>query len=239
MNLTTQKPKPKKISMVCSFIAGDCAKIIQRAKHFIQRKTIPYYPPEHYSIPDSANCQRALEIVRLYSPNFLTNHSLRSHAFGLGMAYKSKTKVDREVFFMGAIMHDLGLTDHYDKGGTFELDGAVAAKSICESFCMSKENTELVHEMVALHNSVGIAHKLEPEIALLHYGAGADVAGLWIEDLHPKTIQEILLEYPRDNFKKGMTRLLVEQIRGKPFSYMATLMELGFEKKIEDAPFEE
>ncbi|MCF6311236.1 MAG: hypothetical protein L3J39_02185 [Verrucomicrobiales bacterium] len=155
------------------------------------------------------------------------------------MSYKSKTKVDPEVFFMGAIMHDLGLTDPYDKGNTFELDGAVAAMSISENLGMSKENAELIHEMVALHNSVGIAHKLAPEIALLHYGAGADVAGLWIEDLHPKTIREIISEYPRDNFKEGMIRLIADQMDKKPFSYMSTLMDLGFEKKIATAPFKE
>ena len=224
--------------MMCSFISGDCAKVIQRTKRFIQRKKVPYYPPDHYSIPNSENCQRALEIVEEFSPNFLTQHSLRSYAFGLGMAYKSKIEVDQEVFFMGSIMHDLGLTDHYDRGNTFELDGAIAAMTIAEDCGMSKIKSELIHEMVALHNSVGIAHKLEPEIALLHYGAGADVAGLWIEDIHPKTIQEILLEYPRGNVKDGMIRLMTEQISKKPFSYMSTLMELGFEKKIRNAPFQ-
>jgi hypothetical protein len=141
-------------------------------------------------------------------------------------------------FFMGSTMHDLGLTDHYDRGGTFELDDAIAAKSIAEDCGISKSKVELIHEMVALHNSVGVAHKLEPEISLLHYGAGADVAGLWIEDIHPKTIQEILSEYPRGHFKDGMIRLMSAQLSNKPFSYMTTLMELGFEKKIRNAPFQ-
>jgi hypothetical protein len=48
---------------------------------------------------------------------------------------------------------------------------------------MEVSKDDLIHEMVALHNSVGIAHKLDTEIALLHYGAREDVAGLWAHDL--------------------------------------------------------
>ena len=72
---------------------------------------------------------------------------------------------------------------------------------------------------------------------LLHFGAGADVAGLWLHDIHKKTLEEILLEYPRLNFKEGMVKLINDQIKNKPNSYMATMVELGFLKKVTNAPF--
>jgi hypothetical protein len=62
--------------MFCGLTTCDFAKVIQCAKRFLKRKKVPYYPPEYYSIPDSTNCQRALEIVAHYSPNFLTQNSL-------------------------------------------------------------------------------------------------------------------------------------------------------------------
>jgi hypothetical protein len=92
--------------------------------------------------------------------------------------------------------------------------------------------------MVALHNSVGVAHKADPEIALLHFGAGADVAGLWIKDVHPNTLTEIIEQFPRLNFKEGMVKLIADQIERKPNSYMATLKAIGFLDKIKSAPFE-
>jgi len=165
------------------------------------------------------------------------NHCLRSYAFGLAMAHKVKQPFDKEVFFLGAIMHDLGLTPEFDKGETFEIDGAKAARSFCIEHQIGAEKADLVHEMVAHHNSVGIAHKLDPEIALLHYGAGADVAALWISDIHKKTLSEVLSEYPRLDFKEGMSKLLSEQLSRKPTSYMKSLIQLGFLKKMEKTPF--
>ena len=66
--------------------------------------------------------------------------------------------------------------------------------------------------MVAHHSSVGIAHKLDPEIALLHFGAFADVAGLWVEDIHKITLSEVLSEYPRLEFNLGMIKKFKESL---------------------------
>jgi HD superfamily phosphodiesterase len=137
-------------------------------------------------MPDSENCKKALNMVIECSPDHLVNHCLRSYAFGVSMAHKVKLPFDKEVLFLGSIMHDLGLTSKFDSGNSFEIDGATAARSFCINHDLSAEKADLVHEMVVHHNSVGIAHKLDPEIALLHFGAGADVAGLWINDIHKK-----------------------------------------------------
>jgi len=134
-------------------------------------------------------------------------------------------------------MHDLGLTKTYDVGGTFELDGAQAARSFCIDRNIPKEKADLVHEMVAHHNSVGIAHKKDPEIALLHFAAGLDVAGLWLNDINPKSLFEVIDLYPRLDFKEGMKSLLKEQVSRKPKSYMKPFIELGFLKKIDTTPF--
>jgi hypothetical protein len=83
-------------------------------------------------------------------------------------------------------MHDIGLIENNIGEDTFEIDGTRMASNFCIHNGMEVSKVDLIHEMVALHNSVGIAHKLDPEIALLHYGAGADVAGLWAYDLNKK-----------------------------------------------------
>jgi len=237
MKLTKHKSLPSKPCLICSFITSDITHAYQRVSRFISREHIQYVAKETYQIPDSYNCQKALELVIRHSPDYLINHCLRSYAFGVSMAHKVKQPFDKEVFFLGAVMHDLGLTDELDKGNTFEIDGAIAARAFCIEHDVANEKADLVHEMVAHHNSVGVAHKLDPEIALLHFGAGADVAGLWISDIHKQTIEEVLLEYPRLDFKQGMAKLLAEQINRKPNSYMAPLIELGFLKKIEKMPF--
>lgn len=237
MKLTNSKPAPSKVCLLCSFIASDIAHASQRARRFISREHIQYVAIEAYQVPDSYNCQKALAMVAEYSPDYLVNHCLRSYALGIAMAHKIKQPFDKEVFFLGAIMHDLGLTSEFDTGDTFEVDGAKAARSFCIEHEINTEKANLVHEMVVHHNSVGVAHKLDPEIALLHFGAGADVAGLWVNDIHKGTLAEVLSEYPRLDFKQGMIQLISDQINSKSHSYMAPFVQLGFLKKIESVPF--
>jgi hypothetical protein len=189
---------------------------------------VPYVSKAEYDAPDSRACQTALELVTQVSPTFLLDHCLRTHAFAVAMGHTAKQKIDREVLFLGCVMHDLGLTEEHDHGDTFELDGARAARGHCLQHGISAERADLVHEMVALHNSVGVAHKREPEIVLTHFGAGADVLGLAVHDVHRRTMQEILAEYPRTGFGEGMARLIDDQMKRKPESYMSGMVALGF-----------
>lgn len=232
MRLTREKPQVSKFCLVCNFIQNDIVYAAQRVKRFISREHIAYIAKEQYRVPDSAHSRNALALVAECSPDHLLNHCLRTYAFGIAMAHRVKAPFDKEVFFLGAIMHDLGLTEKFDKGKTFEVDGAIAARQFCSEQGLNEDISDLVHEMVALHNSVGIAHKREPEIALVHFGAGADVAGLWIQDIHKKTLAEVLSEYPRLDFAEGMSKLLADQTQRKPHSYMKQMIELGFLDKV-------
>ncbi|QVK24861.1 hypothetical protein KHX94_13615 [Shewanella dokdonensis] len=129
-------------------------------------------------------------------------------------------------------MHDLGLTKEHDHGGTFECDGAKSAYNFAISQGIEIPKAELIHEMVALHDSIGVAQAHEPEVALIHYGAGLDVAALWHKDIHPKTLTEIVTTYPRLDFAEAFILLLKDQLKRKPESYMKTLIELGFYEKM-------
>ncbi|WP_445365922.1 HD domain-containing protein [Microbulbifer sp. ANSA001] len=237
MELTTNKIPPPLPCLACRFVTSSASATYTRTIRYLKREHIQYVAKEVYQIPDSMSCKKALDMVAQCSPDFLLNHSLRSYTFGLAMSHKVKTVIDQEVYFLGAIMHDIGLTPAYDVGGTFELDGAQAARSFCIGHNISTEKADLVHEMIAHHNSVGIAHKKDPEIALLHFAAGLDIAGLWLSDIHPKTLSEVINEYPRLDFKQGMQSMLNDQVGRKPHSYMRPFVELGFLKKIEETPF--
>lgn len=237
MELTTSKPARSKLCLLHSFIATDLTSRCHRAKRFVSREHVAYVARHAYEVPDSRRCLRALELVRQCSPDFLVNHCLRSYAFGVAMAHKVDRDVDKEVLFLGSIMHDLGLTERFDGPDTFEVEGAKAARDFCIEHDVEASRADLVHEMVALHNSVGVAHKREPEIALLHYGAGVDVLGLWVNDIHRATLDEVISEFPRLDFKQGMASLIARQVERKPDSYMRTLVELGFLKNMQKAPF--
>lgn len=226
--LTTEKPAPGLCFLIGQFAGGDIREFSRRTRHRLLGQHPPYIQPADYGVPDSGPCERAIKLVREVSPDFLFLHCVRTYAFAVAMAHKVSQPVDQEVLFLGCLMHDLGLTPAHDCGGTFEIDGARAAHSFCLEEGIAAHRADLVHEMVALHNSVGVATHKDPEIALVHYGAGTDVLGLWSHDINKTTLREILALNPRSGFGEGMARLVEDQIKRKPDSYMSSMVRLGF-----------
>jgi hypothetical protein len=194
--------------------------------------------PEAYRVPDSALVREATELVRELSDDFLLNHCFRTYAFGCILGHQDGLKFDREVFYLASIMHDLGLTEaHAEEAGSFEYVGAKAALTFCNHRDYDESKAALVHDAIALHSAVGIAHKCDPETAMVHFGAGVDVIGIRLDEIPVHALAETLECYPRLNFKSGFADLLRRQQRAKPDSYIAGHMGLGFAKKIAGTSF--
>jgi cyanamide hydratase family protein with HD domain len=191
-------------------------------------------------VPDTTIAKQATELVERCSPQLLVNHSIRSYCFGVAIARHLKLKADMEVFYLASIMHDLGLVDPHDKiEGSFEVVGADAAHSFVIEKGYDQEKADMVHEAIALHSAVGIAHEREPEIALVHFGAGVDVIGFRAEDISVETRDAIVNAYPRLDFKQSFTSIIKDQVARKPLCHIAGHYNLGFAGKIKAAPFSE
>lgn len=190
-------------------------------------------------IPDSAVAKRAIELVMEVSPLFLTNHGFRSFAFGAALGRREGLKFDRELLFLAAIMHDLGLTKRFDGPDPFELQGARTARTFLLKEGVDEKRADLVHEAIALHASVGEATHGAPEVKLCHYGTGVDVAGLRIYDFERRDVVRVVDAWPREKFKEGFVPLLEDQVARKPDCNIAGLVGFGFCGMIKKAPFRE
>jgi len=167
-------------------------------------------------------------MVAAVSPTFLCHHCMRTFLFGNLLGQRDGLRCDRELLYLGAVMHDLGLTERFDGEQRFEVDGADAARAFVLEHGLSDEKAEVVWDAIALHTSLGIASSKQPEIALVHLGASADVLGVRIADIPPETVEQVLDTYPRLGFKAAMTKLLVSQVKRKPQSAAFTwLAEVG------------
>lgn len=179
-------------------------------------------------VPDSEICQKATQLVVAVSPTFLCNHCMRTFLFGDLLGQRDGLRCDRELLYLGAVMHDLGLTDRFDGEQRFEVDGADAARDFALKHGLSDEKAEVVWDAIALHTSVGIASQKQPEIALVHLGASADVLGVRIADIPPETVEQVIDAYPRLGFSAAMTQLLASQVNRKPHTVAFTwLAEVG------------
>ncbi|MCP4933211.1 MAG: hypothetical protein GY927_03180 [bacterium] len=110
--------------------------------------------------------------------------------------------------------------------------GAREARAFCEERGLLKSKCELVHDAIALHSSAGIANKREPEVAIVHYGAGLDLLGLRVDEIPKHDLETILESHSRKNFKCQFGDCLVKQANLKPNSHIAGGISLGLIKRI-------
>ncbi len=126
-------------------------------------------------IPDSKLAAAALDLVKIESHASIYKHVLRTFVFG-GLAARAEgIGFDEELFFLGAVLHDLGLTERFGApAGRFEVVGADAAEKFLLGEGVAAERSAVVWEAIALHTSNGIALRRAPEVALVHIGASID-----------------------------------------------------------------
>jgi hypothetical protein len=167
-------------------------------------------------LPDSKLARDATDYARGLSAPVVFNHVLRTYLFGELLGRAKKQTFDRELFYLGAVLHDLGQTERFMGEQRFEVDGADAAAAFLKSKRVRKESIEVVWDAVALHTSRGIAERKRPEIALVSAGAGADVLGLGVAQLPKKAVAQVIAAFPRRGFKKAYQKVLAEIVARKP-----------------------
>jgi hypothetical protein len=175
-------------------------------------------------IPDSALAKDAHELAREHSPDFLLAHVDRTFVFGSLATDAAALKVDEELAYVAAILHDLGLTARYGGERRFEIDGAEVARSWARSNGMSDDDADHVWQAIALHTSGGIADARSPECALVHWGAGVDVVGAGAENLPPQAVAAVHAAFPREGFTDAFADLLEDAVRRSPEGYVTSFL---------------
>ena len=225
--------RPSKSVLGARFARSEFRAGIARLSRTLGIQKLHNAVPTDWQIPDSAFTRQAVRMARELCPEFMVRHCFRAWCFGAILAARHNHKLDRETFFVAAMLHDLGLSDtHRDDAGSFEWVGA----QLAHTFCMTAEQTEmrsaLVHNAIALHTSVGIAERCAPEIALLHFGTGMDLFGMRLDELPPDALAAVLTEYPRGEFKAEFSPCLHHQAQQKPDSQIAGAVGIGILDRI-------
>ena len=109
---------------------------------------------------------------------------------------------DLELLYVGAMFHDLGLTEQYRTSSLrFEVDGANAAREFLLQHGVDAADARKVWLGIALHTTPGVPEFLEPETALVTAGVETDVIGIDREELSPEAIAAVTAAHPRPDFK--------------------------------------
>jgi len=182
--------------------------------------------------PDTEVCIAAMELARDHSPPFLFNHVMRTFAFGRDAGALQGARYDREMLFLGSVLHDLGLVEKFIGEDRFEVDGADAAADFLSRQGYSDRKIAVIWDAIALHTTPSVPQRKQPEIALLQLGAGIDIGAIPRSLVTPESVEIILAEYPRLGYKKAMLEAMGAVIRRKPMTGVINLMgEVGRERE--------
>jgi HD superfamily phosphodiesterase len=169
------------------------------------------------SIPDSALAREATELVREVASPLLFDHSRRVFVFGSLRGSEQGLNFDPELLYVGAMFHDLGLTEKYRRTDQrFEIDGADEARRFLHSHGITGEAADTVWTGIALHTTPEIPLHMAPEIALVTRGVELDVLGIGYDAISDEQRAAVVAAYPRADFKNRILEAFTEGIKDRP-----------------------
>ena len=176
------------------------------------------------AIPDSTIAREATELVRAAAKPLLFDHSRRVFLFGSLHGRRLGLRADPELLYVGAMFHDLGLTETYRRADQrFELDGADEARRFLTAHGVAEADIRTVWEAIALHTTPEVPYRLEPEVALVTAGVEMDVLGIGHGDLDAGDVAAVVAAHPRPNFKERILAAFTEGFRDRPATTFGTV----------------
>jgi HD domain len=176
-------------------------------------------------IPDSKMARELTQLIRDTESDLLFNHSTRVYFFGALTGQRKGLKFDPELLYVGAMFHDIGLTERYRQSqNRFEVDGANAAREFLRSYGIPETDVDLVWDAIALHTTPGVPEHKKAEVALVTSGVEMDVLGLAYEQFTDLEREAVVRAYPRgDDFKNAIIGAFYDGMKHRPDSTFGTV----------------
>lgn len=176
-------------------------------------------------IPDTPLVRATTEFIRDAEDDLLFHHSRRVFLFGALQGRRRGLDPDLELLYVGAMFHDLGLTERFRTSSTlrFEVDGADAARDFLLAHDVPEADARKVWLGIALHTTPGVPEFLDPETALVTAGVETDVLGIGRDDLPADALAAVTAAHPRPDFKGRILHAFTEGVRHRPESTFGTV----------------
>ena len=176
-------------------------------------------------IPDSKMARDLTQLIRDTESDLLFHHSTRVYLFGALAGERKRLKFDPELLYVGAMFHDIGLTDRYRQSQLrFEVDGANAARDFLRSYGVPQASVEIVWDAIALHTTPGIPEHKRPEVALVTAGVEMDVLGIAYEQFTDAQREAVVAAHPRGgDFKNNIIQAFYDGIKHRPNTTFGTV----------------
>jgi hypothetical protein len=175
-------------------------------------------------VPDTALVRDATSIVRDATDDTVFDHSRRVYFWGTLKARARGLDLDPELAYVGAMFHDLGLTQTYrTTNRRFEIDGAEAARSFLLTHGRNASDAEKVWLAIALHTTPEVPLRLAPEVAVVTLGVETDVLGFELEAIASADRDAVLAAHPRPDFKNRILEAFNSGMKDRPDTTFGTM----------------
>ena len=195
----------------------------------LRRATAAEIPREVAGIrlPHTSRARAAAAYARASCPAFLFNHCMRTYLFGALAQRRQGRAFAAEDAFIASALHDLGLLPAFESPhGAFETDGADAAERWAQARGVTSAAAERIWHAVQMHDGPwALTRRQGPEAMLVALGAGTDVDGPGPGELQADELAQVLAAFPRLQFKREFTTLLIGHCQRKPDSQVGTWLE--------------
>jgi len=178
-------------------------------------------------LPQTPRARAAGAYARASCPPFLFNHCMRTYLFGALTLTGLRRAFAAEDAFIASALHDLGLLPAFEsQNGSFESDSANAAEAWALAQGAAATAADRIWHAVQMHDGAWtLTRRQGAEAMLVALGAGADVDGPQPGQLADREVAAVLEAFPRLEFKRQFTALLVGHCQRKPDSQAGTWLE--------------
>ncbi|NDV10425.1 HD domain-containing protein [Rhodococcus sp. IEGM 248] len=167
--------------------------------------------------PDSTLAREATELVREAASPLLFDHSRRVYIWGALRGAADGLQFDPELLYVGAMFHDLGLTDRFRRTDQrFEIDGADEARRFLHSHSIAGDEADRVWTAIALHTTPEIPLHMSAEVALVTRGVELDVLGIGYHAVSDDQRAAVTAAHPRPDFKNRILAAFTDGIKDRP-----------------------
>jgi hypothetical protein len=189
--------------------------------------------------PETPASAAALTVATRFCSPALLNHCVRSYLWGAVYGRAHGITYDDELYYVSALLHDIGLTEAFDNHRLpFEDAGGQLAWVFGIAADWPAERATRVAEIIVLHMHDDVSPAADPEAHLLQIATGWEVAGRRPEEFPPDASAEMLARYPRLGFGAEFLACLEDQARRKPGSAAAASVDKGVARRIAANPLE-
>lgn len=189
------------------------------------------------AVPGTAAARLADEIAGRYSSAALYGHSVRSYYWGAAYARLNGLTFDAELFYVAALLHDLGLSAPFDAHEVpFKAAGGELAWVFCAGAGWPTARRQRVADVIVKHMWESVDPHDDPEGHLLEVGTSVDISGSGLTAIPIEMQREVAARWPRGDLATEFANCFDRQAARKPRSRAAAAVASGISDRIRVNP---